>query len=32
MKRYAILALLAVLGPSPAIAETFDGRRAVIID
>ena len=22
----------AVLGPSPALAETFDGRRAVIID
>ena len=30
--RPALFALLAVLVPVPAIAETFDGRRAVIID
>src|SRR5687768_16258588 len=32
MIRAVLLAILAVLGPSPALAETFDGRRAVIID
>src|SRR5688572_27188542 len=32
MIRAVLLVVLAVLGPSPAPAETFDGRRAVIID
>jgi endonuclease YncB( thermonuclease family) len=32
MTRAALLVLLALLGCSPADAETFDGRRAVIID
>ena len=30
--RPALFALLAVLVPVPAIAETFDGRRAIITD
>ena len=30
--RPALFALLAVLVPVPAIAETFDGRRTIIID
>jgi hypothetical protein len=32
MVRAVFLAVLAVLGPSPGLAETFDGGRAVIID
>jgi endonuclease YncB( thermonuclease family) len=32
MIRAVLLVVLAVLGPSPALAETFDGERAVIID
>jgi hypothetical protein len=32
MTRAALLVLLAVLVPSPALADTFDGRGAVIID
>jgi micrococcal nuclease len=32
MTRAALLVLLALLGCSPADAETLDGRRAVIID
>jgi endonuclease YncB( thermonuclease family) len=32
MIRAVFLVVLAVLGPSPALAETFDGGRAVIID
>ena len=32
MIRAVLLVVLAVLGPSPALAETFNGGRAVIID
>ena len=32
MSRAAVVVLLAALGPSPALAETFDGRRTIIID
>ena len=32
MIRAVLLIVLAVLGPSPALAETFNGGRAVIID
>jgi micrococcal nuclease len=32
MTRAALLVLLGLSGLSPAFAETFDGRRAVIID
>ena len=32
MTRAALLVLLGLFGLSPALAQTFDGRRAVIID
>jgi endonuclease YncB( thermonuclease family) len=32
MTRAALLVLMGLSGLSPALAETFDGRRAVIID